>query len=289
MFKQLTKETWNFAISRDLRVGPPNTGKSHSVLTNERPVHVIVYPGEKGVTTYPSDREWLKVWHWEEDDITRNKPGAIITEVETLTTEIIAGKHGPVGSFTGDGLHKLYSHFWLREYNRLLVSQASLLDAGKVTEDDLKLRAYGNENYGASKEFMAYVTKVYHSSLPHVTFLCWEGAELDVPELKSKSSSHIFPDFPGKLAKRIMGEFAVVLYAIATQPDPLGNIKFKWQIKPGGKVWGAGVKVPADIAKNIPREMAQDWAILKPVLLGEVVIGAPKTGGLSIPKAVANK
>ena len=44
MFLELNEETWDFAISRDLRVGGPNTGKSQSLLTNERPTIVISYP-----------------------------------------------------------------------------------------------------------------------------------------------------------------------------------------------------------------------------------------------------
>ena len=286
MVVELNDETWDFAISRDLRVGGPNTGKSQSLLTNERPCIVISYPGEKGITTFPKNEPGFKVLFWKEDDVTKNKPGTIIKEVENLTLDIIAGKHGPVKSFCGDGLHKLYSHYWLREFNFIMASKAENLgkikkDGTTITEDDFRLSAYGNENYGASKAFMSYVTMVYESTLPHVTFTCWEAAEMDNPELKSKSPTHILPDFPGKLAKRMMGEFAIVLYSTLTTPDPQGKQKAWWQLRPGGKVWGAGIKMPANVRDNIPANIEQDWGDLYKYLTGEkkvirkAVAGAP--------------
>ena len=274
MFLELNEETWDFAISRDLRVGGPNTGKSQSLLTNERPTIVISYPGEKGITTFPKNEPDFKVFFWKEDDMTKNKPGVIIKEVETLTLDILAGKHGEFHSFCGDGLHKLYSHFWLREFNFLMQTKSELLGRPKKdgtiwSEEDFRLSAYGNENYGASRSFMDYVTMVYQSSAKHVTFTCWEGVEMDVPELRSKSPTHIFPDFPGKLAKRIMGEFAIVLYASLTNPDPQGKQKAFWQLRPGGKVWGAGIKMPASVRDNIPASIEQDWADLWLYLTGQ--------------------
>ncbi|KKL83526.1 hypothetical protein LCGC14_1973890, partial [marine sediment metagenome] len=212
-------------------------------------------------------------------------------EVETLTLDILAGKKGPFHSFCGDGLHKLYSHFWLREFNFLMQTKSELLgkvkrDGTITTEEDFRLQAYGNENYGASRSFMDYVTMVYQSSAKHVTFTCWEGAEMDIPELKSKSPTHILPDFPGKLAKRMMGEFAIVLYATLTNPDPMGKQKAMWQLRPGGKVWGAGIKMPAAVRDNIPASIEQDWADLWLYLTGQKKLVKKTAPGAVISKAV---
>ena len=57
MFQKLNEETWDFAISRDLRVGPPNSGKSQSLLTNERPTIVISYPHSYSVAAVVIPRE----------------------------------------------------------------------------------------------------------------------------------------------------------------------------------------------------------------------------------------
>ncbi|KKL49699.1 hypothetical protein LCGC14_2312940, partial [marine sediment metagenome] len=81
--------------------------------------------------------------------------------------------------------------------------------------------------------------------------------------------THILPDFPGKLAKRMMGEFAIVLYATLTNPDPMGKQKALWQLRPGGKVWGAGIKMPAAVRDNIPASIEQDWAELWLYLTGQ--------------------
>lgn len=274
-FIELDHKTWDFVISRDLRMGGPNTGKSQSLLTNERPCYVIVYPGEKGISTFPIDEEGFKVYFWKEDDITKNKPGAIIKEVQDLTLDLLSGKkapYGPMKSFCGDGLHKFYSNFWVQAYRRLLQTNADKIGLpkkdGGVTDEELKTRAYGTENYGARQAFMEYVSMVYESSVPHVTFTCWEGAEPDEPG-ERRGPTHIFPDFPGKLAKAIVGEFALVLYSTLTKPDPQGRVKAKWQLRPGGKVWGAGVKVPETIRNNIPADIEQDWGELKKYLTGE--------------------
>ena len=42
-----------------------------------------------------------------------------------------------------------------------------------------------------------------------------------------------------------------------------------WQLRPGGKVWGAGIKMPANIRDNIPASIEQDWGELWKYLTGE--------------------
>ena len=66
-----------------------------------------------------------------------------------------------------------------------------------------------------------------------------------------------------------MGEFAIVLYASLTNPDPLGKQKAFWQLRPGGKVWGAGIKMPMAVRDNIPASIEQDWAELWLYLTGQ--------------------
>ena len=155
MFVKLDRSSWEFVISRDLRVGPPNSGKTVSLLTNERPLYIISYPGEKGSSSIPvfgKDAEGVQAYIWKEDDVTKNKPGAIIKAVETLTWDIMTGKEAPIGpvkSFAGDGLHKLYSNYWLQEFNHLMANNSERIGRpkkeGGTTEEDLMLRAYGNE------------------------------------------------------------------------------------------------------------------------------------------------
>jgi len=90
------------------------------------------------------------------------------------------------------------------------------------------------------------------------------------------------------MAKRIMGEFSVVLYSEVSLPDPKGARRGTWQLRPGGKVWGAGIKVPPDIAKRLPEKAEQDWQKLRPVLLGEVKPAAPASPGPLKPMTVAS-
>ena len=107
---------------------------------------------------------------------------------------------------------------------------------------------------------------VNHSTVENVIFTCWEGTEQDAP---GAATSHIFPDLPGKLAKRLPGEFGVVLSSEVGLPDPKGNISGIWQVKKAGKVWGVGVKAPKEIAIAIPEFIVMDLTKLFKFLQGD--------------------
>ncbi len=261
-FKPLDKDAWVKSLSRTLVSGPPNVRKTTSLLTWPRPIHILVYPNEGGASSIPADLDDVFAWTFEEDDIEKSNPGMVVKAVETMTMEILTGKHGKVATFAGDGIHKFYDFYKENEYNQLVASNPT------TPEDKLIGRAYGN----AHNQFLHYVGLVKRSSVENVVFTIWDGKEKDNEDDKSqKAPTHIYPDLPGQLAKRIMGEFSVVLYA-SLSPDGHGSPK--WQIQPTGKVWGAAVKVPPEIAKNLPKEFEQDWSKLLPVLKGEVI--APK-------------
>jgi hypothetical protein len=201
--------------------------------------------------------------------VARGRLQEILKAVEQLTIECLTGARGEIATFAGDGLHKLYEHFFQQELqNLVLVFENSAKYQGMTKEqieEDLTGKAYGN----AHREFVHYLNKVSVSKVPNVVMTIWDGDEKDDPNNR-KSASHVFPDLPGKMAKRIMGEFSVVLFSEVSLPDPQGKRRGTWQLRPGGKVWGAGVKVPPDIAKRLPEKIEQDWSKLHPLLLGEV-------------------
>lgn len=259
-FKPLDKDAWVTSLSRTLISGPPNTRKTTSLLTWPRPIHILVYPNEGGAASIPADLEGVNAYVYHEDEL--STPGNVVKEVEQLTADILTGKFGECATFAGDGLHKYYDMYYQREFAALCLANPTM------DEDKLIGRAYGN----AHKEFLHYIGQVKRSSVSNVVFTLWDGKEKDDPDNKSKNApTHIYPDLPGQLAKRVMGEFSVVLYAIF---NPEGRGVPKWQIQPTGNVWGAAVKVPPDIAAKLPQEFKQDWQELVPVLKGEVI--APK-------------
>ncbi len=241
---------------RVLLMGPPNVFKTTSIIeTWPKPLHIQVYPGERGDATIPRDREDVKLYIWRDstDPSTKASSADVVNQTETVTWEILAGKYGPVTSFSGDGIHKYYA---------AILNWVTGGASGKGEEFEPRLYARAHEH------FTYYLQRVMASPVENVVFTCWDGKEADNPELKSQGPSHIFPDLPGKMAKRIMGEFSVVVYAIvdyaARQPNK--PVPAKWQLLPEGKVWGAAVKAPTAVVMNLPVYIPQSYQALKQAL-----------------------
>ena len=263
-FEKLDPDEWLKSLSRVLITGPPNTRKTTSLATWPRPIHIISYPGEKGASSIPVEEEGINAYVYKEDDISKSSPGAIVKEIEKMTIEILTGAHGPIATFAGDGLHKLYELYYQREHRALIEAYPG------DDEDKLAGRAYGN----AHKEFLLYLTKTSYAKIDNAVFTVWDGLDRDDPEAK-RGPTHIYPDLPGKMARRIVGEFSVVLFAKLGLPQPdSSKQRASWQIQPVGKIHGCGVKIPAHIAAKLPKEVPfQDWKRLLPVLKGEVTLG----------------
>lgn len=284
MFKQLDSDLAAKMKRRVLIIGGPNSLKTTSVVeTFPRPLHIMCFPGEKGSAVIPTNHPEIKGYIWEEDEPGKATLAQQIAGIETTTVEIILGKHGPCETFAGDGLHKLASIYWNREFQALKSANEKQLADGKITESELQLRAYGNENFGATKAIMNYITKVCQSNCPTVVFTCWEGIETEDKELSGNTNRHIFADLPGKLARKVVGEFGVVLYAETGLPGPDGKMSGTWQIKKAGKVWGVGVKVEKEIAFTLPTRVPMDWARLYPLLVGVPQVVSSSTLGVKNP------
>lgn len=255
-FKRLNES--HVEVGRRVLVsGPPNSRKTSSLMTWPRPIHILSFPGEKGHSSIPLDEPGVSAYVWEDEDVTKYSPTAVVNEVESATWKILAGKSGEIVSFAGDGLHKLYGWYYGK-------ARADLQASSNLPDDVIDARAYGL----AHDNFTLYLTKVAHSTVPFVVFTVWEGKELDDSDAK-KGPSHIYPDLPGKMAKRIMGEFSVVVYSeVGLPPAPDKPAPATWQLLPSGKVWGAGVKIPAKLAQKLPAKIAQDFPTLQKVLQG---------------------
>jgi hypothetical protein len=271
-FKQQDVDLWKRRFSRALVVGPPNSWKTSSLLTWPMPMAVVVYPGEKGSSSLPPTHPGLTTHVWEEDPLTANKPGPIVKAVEGVTLDVLSGTHGPITTFAGDGLHKLYEVYF----------DAAIAEVGD--DERVRGRAFGM----AHESFMAYLKRVLHSPVPYVVMTCWDGPEKDNPLADPKDKDapkHLWPDFAGKLAKRIVGEFGAVLYAQPGTELLTGSgqrAKFKagtWYTRPHGAVWGAGLKLPLAVAQRVPSVVPQDWTALEALVLGPTPPSPKPTGG----------
>lgn len=246
---------------RVLISGPPNSRKTSSLHTwpfdADEGLHIVCYPGEKGWDSIDTSIPGVHAYVWKIEDPAKASPFQVVKEVEDITAQILTGKFGKVKTFAGDGLHKLYGWYYRREYDKLAASGG---DHEKISG-----RAFGL----AHDEFQHYLHRTCHTSCPYMAFTVWDGREKDNPEDKaSNAPTHIFPDLPGQMAKRIMGEFSVVVYAsVGLPPGPGKPAPASWQLLPSGKVWGAGVKVPAARAKGLPTTCEQDFKALERLLL----------------------
>jgi hypothetical protein len=281
--KVLTKELGEKMIRRVLIIGGPNTCKTTAIVrTADKPLHILSFPGEKGTGAIPTTDPSIKGYIWEEEDAAQFSISKQIEDIERTTWDILSGKHGEVKTFAGDGLHKLASLYWNREYQKLLDNYATQIAQGKTDrnglplEEGLKLAAYGNVNYGSCKAILQYITRVNQSNVHTVMFTCWEGVETEDKEMTGSNARHVFAELPGKLARLIVGEFGVVLYATVDLPIPdpknPGQVvqKGAWQIRKAGRVWGVGAKVPYELALKLPEKIPQDWQKLYPLLAGVV-------------------
>lgn len=255
-FQKLDPSSWEKVARRVLVIGPPNSRKTSSLTTWPRPIHVLVFPGEKGSASIPINEPGVHAYVWEQTPGT--SPHTVWKEVQAETKKILSGAYGECRTFAGDGLHKLYQYLYE-------VRLADLVEAFPDSDQDkLGGRAYGL----AHKAFLQYLTEVCQSNVENVVFTCWSAREKDNPEDK-RSKSHIWPDLPGQLAQWVLGEFAVVLYAEVGLPLPDGTAPATWQLRPAGVVAGVGVKGPVAITAKLPSKIKQSWAVLEPLLLGQ--------------------
>ena len=104
--------------------------------------------------------------------------------------------------------------------------------------------------------------------VPVVVFTCWAEDEKDRKQKQGERAgdvpSHIMPALPGQLAKKIMGEFSVVVHQsvrklVATDDKP----QAVWQTRAAGDVWGASLKGPTGVVQKIPTYIAADYRILE--------------------------
>jgi hypothetical protein len=263
---------WVRTMSRVLVSGDVNSGKTTSVRTCHRPVHVISLPGEGGTNSIPRE-DGIVPYVWTEDADSRASSKVVIDQVRALTVEILTGKRGECRTIFVDGLHRLYDHFLNQ------VTGGAYL-AGREFEALLYSRSH--------VQFVDYLKLVKDSSVSSAFFTVWSAKDPDKPELRSQSPQHVYPDLPGRLARRVMGEFSLVI-ASHSMPSVVANQppRFYWQLKANNVVHGAMIKIAPEIAAHLPSEMEQDWQKLEKLLMeaGEKV----KQGVKPVTKQVIKK
>ena len=250
-------------------VGGPNRGKTQSLTTWPRhtthPVegdmHVISMPGEKGWETLPTGLSDFHGYMWEANAAEKSSSKAVLDELERLTFDTLSGKNGKVASFAVDGFHKFYDH--VLNY----VTNGDFF-AGLEFEPRLYGRAHEHAKY--------YMDRVLSTPCPNVVFTTWDGTEPDRDKLAGEKASdvprHILPELPGKMAKKVMGEFPITVYADLKYVTSMVNgkqvnaVQTWWQLRPHGMVWAAAIKAPKEIVERLPLQVEQSYNALAKAL-----------------------
>lgn len=264
-FVKLTQEGVDIRRRRFLISGEPNSRKTTSALTfpggiyddptGDRRLVIVSYPGEKGYDTIPLDRPNIIPLIWQVDDAQRLDSHKIVDEVYSTSIKALAD-HRPV-TFVGDGIHKFFDYVL-----------DAVTDGAFLAGEEFEAKLYRKAN----DWFLEYLSRIMHTPTPIVVFTSWAEHEADRQKKKGEQASdipsHIYPAIPGKGAKRIMGEFSVVVHQTIGKIKPTdAESQELWQTRPYGEVWGCGLKGPKDTVKHIPtfipanyRVFEQAWA-----------------------------
>ncbi len=247
--------------------GPPNTGKTTSLKTLPRPMGIISCPGEKGHTSIPYG-EGVTAFVWEDDGTPLKERNTLYymkiwRAVDEKIVDFITGKHGALQAIVLDGMHKDYQIALAiatdGESEKLQSAFKEVsTDKGTRLEGEFDPRCYGKSH----RLIWERVNLVASSKVPWRIFTSWSEMEKDDPDDTSKSApKHVLPDLPGKAARRVLGEVSITLHSAISPKN-----EYVWQTKPGGKVYGAGIKGNADLVAKVPMFIPQDFSVLEKYL-----------------------
>lgn len=238
---EVSKDAWKRIFRRTLENGPPLSGKTTAMKTWPPKRHLIIAPGELGHSSILPDDD-TRMYFWEFDPTaSRTDYKKVLVELEIVVREILCGKYGEVVTFGLDGLHKLY--YVIMKANGFTI--------------DTDTREYARYH----EAFTQLIGPILGSNVPYIVMTCYDGQE--AIEAGSKVTQ-VFPQLPGRMAKEVMGLFPVVLHTKRVGDGQ--KQQFLWELKASGKMQGAGMHLPVEIAAKFPAEMDQDWRQVEAII-----------------------
>lgn len=233
---------------RMLIYGPPNVWKTTVAMTGPKPLGILSMPGEKGYDTIPSDNPEILPFIWTTEEGKRPDSSLIVKQVEDTSMDLIVGKHGPIKTFVGDGIHKFLEFI-----------MDDVTDGAWFTGEEFQRKLYAV----AYRKFESYLNRVSSSQIPVVIFTCWDGEDADRSARPGEKEMDIprstRPDLIGQMAKRILGEFTVVFHQSLRSPKPGEPKRAMWQTRPLGSIAGASIKGPQALVSKIPDYINADY------------------------------
>lgn len=264
---------WLPSMRRTLIQGPPNSWKTSSLRTwphsKEQPMVILSCPGEQGHNSIPRE-DGVKALIWRRTPEEKLDSLGVFNEVKSTIIQTIASRPHVLAI---DGIHNLAAY-------ALDAAGGGTLFKGEDFEIE---RAFGKlDPYTKSYQMMVeLINTMTESPVPYVVVTAWDGREPDVKAVTgqeyNREKSRVYPEFPGRLAKKVMGMFPLVLYSSVQDPpvpgekDPRAPVGW-WQLKADNQVGGAAAKVPVHVQQRLPVRVKQDWQALEK-LLGDLAQG----------------
>ena len=242
-----TQDLWLRSLRRVLLNGPPLSGKTTSLLTFPRPLHVIVCPGEQGASSILPEADVLvSSWEFDASQATRETASMLVAAVKERVVEIVRGDYGPSQTLAFDGIH------WL--YNLIMLSEGW---TRKLMDDKAGGRQYAKYH----DHFRQFFSRVLGSQVPVIVATCWDGKEA-VEDQKDLFEN--YPGLPGAMAKEILGIFPFTIYCRRSGTG--AQTKYTWYLRPVGKIQGVGMHAPRAIAEKFPDQLTPDWKLVEQIV-----------------------
>ena len=261
---------------RLLITGETGSGKTTSLLTFPARRVVMSYPGEHGYGSLPVGDPDTLVFAWEEKDLQMDST-QVVDEVDRRTREVIAGKHGPVHTFCGDGLHKFYEYILDSLSGGNYFAGSPVQDETKDNPDVLSPKVFGQ----AKRRLARYLHEIGQSPVPIAVFTAWDNDKGTRKALQGEHWSKVptakYPAFfGGTVARDILGEFTTgVVHSSRGRLKPTDTeATWRWQTRPSAGIVAAALKAPKEVATLVPPYVAADWGVLGKFL-------EPPSGGVS--------
>lgn len=241
---------WMKTFRRDLINGPPMSGKTTSLMTwpacPEAKRHIMVAQDEQGYSSIQEDDSTV-IYTWELES-----PGVPLLSLwnhfKRVTKEILDGKHGPVGVFAIDGLHKLV-HMLMKL-------------KGWPNGVDFDANSYG-KGYGyVANDYHEYMMPILLGSTQYVVATCYDSDKAIEAGSKDKAK---FPAFPGQIGRLVLGQFPLVLHTKKVGFGP--TEEYLWELEARGQMRAAGVHLPMRIKKQLPATVKQNWIELEKLII----------------------
>lgn len=261
---------------RILITGETGVGKTHAFRTFPGPRYVMLFPGEKGQDTLlkptgePLDAD-TKVCVWEHPAERPLTSTQVIEEVRRQTIRVLKGDEGPMVTFCGDGLHKLY------EYVMDALSGGEFFAGSPFkTETQQDKQVVDPRIASQAEHWLAdYISLLSLSKLPYVVMTTWDTdkgirrAKTQVDGKKEKWTDIPTVKMPALYAaasRRVLGEFGYCLHASATwkrvevAPGKYERQRlYRWQTVADDEVGACAIKGDAAITSKIPKFVPADW------------------------------